>query len=131
MEGIVARFLLVCAGGAIGTGCRYLIALWAPAALGTSFPAGTLIVNLAGSFLMGFLMQVGSTTELLSTNVRLALTTGLLGGFTTYSAFNYETTSYVRAGAWPYGALYVLATVLGCFAAGFGGLALAQLVAER
>jgi CrcB protein len=127
----MARFLLICAGGAIGTGCRYLIALWAPLALGTTFPAGTLIVNLIGSFLMGFVMQVGSSTELLSANVRLALTTGLLGGFTTYSAFNYETTTYVRAGAWHSAALYLAATVLGCFAAGFGGLALARLITGR
>ena len=124
------RFLMVCAGGAIGTGCRYLIALWAPVALGTSLPAGTLIVNLVGSFLMGFVMQM-STTGVLSTNVRFALTTGVLGGFTTYSAFNYEATAYVRAGAWPTAALYVVATLLGCFAAGFSGLALARLITGR
>lgn len=127
----MGRFLMVCAGGAIGTGCRYLIALWAPVALGTSFPAGTLIVNLLGSFLIGFVMQVGGTTDVLSTNMRLALTTGLLGGFTTYSAFNYETTSYVRAGAWHSAALYLVATLLGCLAAGFGGMALARLITGR
>jgi CrcB protein len=131
MEKMMVRFLLVCAGGAIGTGCRYLIALWAPVAFGTAFPAGTLIVNLAGSFLMGFVMQVGSTTGVLSINARLALTTGVLGGFTTYSAFNYQTTEYVRAGAWHYAALYLVATLLGCFAAGFAGLALARLIAGR
>src|SRR5207244_567383 len=79
---ILTRFLLICLGGAAGTAARYLTALWASAAFAPAFPAGTLIVNVAGSFLLGFLMGV---SPLFSANVRLMLTTGVMGGFTTYS----------------------------------------------
>jgi CrcB protein len=124
----MTRFLLICLGGAAGTGARYLTALWAASAFGPGFPAGTLIVNVAGSFLLGFLMQVGATTSILSADVRLMLTTGVMGGFTTYSTFNYETTNYFREGAWLLGSANVAATLLGCLAAGLAGMALARIL---
>src|SRR6185369_7279232 len=110
--------LLVCLGGAIGSGARYLTALWAASAMGPAFPFGTLIVNLLGSFLIAFIMHIGSATEMLSPELRLMLTTGVMGGFTTYSTFNYETTGYFRDGAWMIGMLNVGVTVIGCLAAG-------------
>src|SRR5947209_6818557 len=127
----MTRFFLICLGGAAGTGARYLTALWASAAFGPSFPAGTLIVNVAGSFLLGFLMQISATTSLLSSDVRLMLTTGVMGGFTTYSTFNYETTNYFRQGAWMMGAANIAATLAGCLAAGVAGVALARLLFGR
>jgi len=125
------RLLLVCIGGALGSGARYLTAIWAAAALGPAFPYGTLIVNLVGSFLIAFIMHVGSTTEMLSADVRVMLTTGVMGGFTTYSTFNYETTGYFREGAWMIGMLNVGVTVAGCLAAGFAGLMLARVMFGR
>lgn len=125
------RLLLVCLGGAIGSGARYLTALWAASALGPAFPYGTLIVNVVGSFLIAFIMHVGSTTELLSADVRVMLTTGVMGGFTTYSTFNYETTGYFREGAWGLGAMNVGVTVIGCLAAGLLGLMAARLIFGR
>ena len=125
------RFVLICLGGAIGTGARYLTSLWAASAFGVAFPAGTLIVNLAGSFLIGFIMQTSASTVLISSDVRLMLTTGVMGGFTTYSTFNYETTDYFRAGAWALGIVNAGATFFGCLAAGLAGLALAQLFFGR
>ena len=122
----VSRFLWVCAGGAFGTGARYLIALWSTR-LGVAFPAGTLVVNLAGSFLIGFVMYVGSATSMPLT-ARLALTTGVLGGFTTYSAFSYETADFLRKGAWQYAAVNIIATVAGCLIAVFAGIGLARLI---
>src|ERR1043166_2607818 len=122
----VTRFLLVCAGGAAGTAARYLTALWAGAALGPAFPFGTLIVNVVGSFLIAFVMQIG-----IATDVRIMLTTGVMGGFTTYSTFNYETTSYFREGAWLIGFANVASTLFGCLAAGIAGLALARLFVGR
>jgi CrcB protein len=97
----MSRFFWICLGGAAGTGARYLVSGWALAALGTSIPYGTLAVNAIGSFLLGLLMQVGIATPLLSPTLRLTLTTGVMGGFTTYSAFNYETIRYVQDGSWP------------------------------
>lgn len=125
------RFLLICLGGAVGTGARYLTALWAASALGIRFPVGTLLVNVIGSLLLGFIMHVGTATELLSTNARLALATGVMGGFTTYSTFNYETTDLFRAGAWLYGSLNVIVTLVGCMLAGITGVALARMIVGR
>jgi len=118
----VTRFLLICLGGAVGTGARYLTSLWAASAFGPAFPFGTLIVNLAGSFLLGFLMQLGATSPV--------LTTGVMGGFTTYSTFNYETTNYFRTGAWLLGATNIAATLFGCLAAGLAGMALARILVK-
>ena len=125
------RLFLICLGGAIGTGARYLSALWAAAAFGPSFPVGTLLVNVAGSFLLALIMQLSSATELISADLRLMLTTGVMGGFTTYSTFNYETTNYFREGAWLMGFANVGATLLGCLIAGAAGLAVGRLLVGR
>lgn len=122
----MSRFLLVCLGGAIGTGARYLVALWAPRAFGTAFPYATLIVNALGSFLLGAIMHLGLTTTLLSPTARLVLATGVMGGFTTYSTFNYETSQYLRDGALALAAGNVAATLLSCLLAGALGVAAAR-----
>ena len=124
---IVTRFLLVCLGGAIGTGARYLTAMWVPMILGTSFPYSTLIVNSVGSFLLAFIVHAG----VLSPDLRVMLTTGLMGGFTTYSTFNYETSEYLREGAWLMATANIFLTVSVCLAAGFVGLAVARLMFGR
>jgi CrcB protein len=120
------RFLLICLGGAVGTGARYLIAIETPRLLGTSFPYATLIVNVAGSFLLGAVMHVGLTTALMTPTLRLVLATGVMGGFTTYSTFNYETIEYLREGALAMAALNVAATLVLCLVAGALGLTVAR-----
>ena len=125
------RFLLICLGGALGTGARYLIALEAPRLLGTAFPYGTLTVNVVGSFLVGAVMHVGLTTNLMSPELRLMLTTGVMGGFTTYSTFNYETMEYLRQGDFSLAAVNVAVTVILCLLAGALGLALAGWLVGR
>jgi CrcB protein len=120
------RVLLICLGGAIGTGARYLIAIGAPRLLGAAFPYGTLTVNVVGSFLLGAVMHVGLTTNLITPGLRLVLATGVLGGFTTYSTFNYETMEYLREGAFWLAGLNVAATVALCLLASVLGLALAR-----
>lgn len=122
----MARLLLICLGGALGTAARYGISLWSRGALGAGFPWGTLIVNVVGSFLLAVIMVVGLNTELISPTVRLALGTGVMGGFTTYSSFNYETLKLVEDGSLRLAALNLLATLAGCFLAGLLGLALAK-----
>jgi CrcB protein len=119
----MSRFLLVCMGGAIGTGARYAIAMSAPRVLGVSFPYATLVVNVVGSFLLGAIMHVGLTTNLLSPTTRVVLATGVMGGFTTYSTFNYETMEYLREGAFSLAGLNVGATVVLCLLAGVLGQA--------
>jgi CrcB protein len=111
----MTRFLLVCLGGALGSGARYLVAL--------ATPRGTLVVNLAGSFCIALV-----TALLRPSDLRLMIVTGILGGFTTYSAFNEETLQMMRSGAWGGAALYVCVTLAGCLAAGFAGAGIARLL---
>lgn len=117
----MARFLWICLGGAIGTGCRYLLSGWLQRRTGADFPWGTLAVNALGSFLLGLLMEVALATEAFSLDLRLALTVGVMGGFTTYSTFNYETLQLFREGSYALGAANLAATVLGCLVAGLLG----------
>jgi CrcB protein len=124
-------FLLICLGGAVGTGARYLISLWAAGVAGTTFPLGTFLVNVVGSFCLAFIMHVGGATELLSPEARMTLTTGVMGGFTTYSTFNFETTNYFREGSWLLASLNIAVTVIACLVAGLAGLALARLAVGR
>jgi CrcB protein len=122
------RLLIVCAAGGIGCGVRYLVAMWiGPRA----FPYATLAVNLAGCFLIALVLESSLRMTSMSPNLRLALTTGFLGGLTTYSSFNYEA-SLIATGmkdvpSRPLTALlYVGATLIGCMICGFAGLWLAR-----
>ena len=124
----MARFLWICLGGAVGTGARYLLSGWLLRVAGAAFPWGTLAVNVLGSFLLGLLMEVSLTTDLLPPTLRLALATGVLGGFTTYSTFNYETLRFFQEDAWLLGFLNLGATVAACFVAGLLGLLCGRLL---
>ena len=124
----MGRLLWISAGGALGTAARYLLSSWLLRVLGPAFPYGTLAVNVVGSFLLGAIMHVGLHTALLSPTARLALGTGVMGGFTTYSTFNYETLQYLQEGAWGLAGLNVAATLVVCMAAGAAGVAAARSV---
>ncbi len=87
--------------------------LWARSALGTGFPYGTLIVNVVGCFFIALVSQLALSTTLVSPTLRLTLTTGFMGGLTTYSSFNYETTSLMRERAWAVGLTNLGATLVG------------------
>ena len=125
----MSRVLLVALGGALGSVARYGVGVAAPRVLGTGFPWGTLVVNLVGSFLISLVMHLSLTGTSISPGARLFLTTGVMGGFTTYSTFNYETLGYFRSGAWAIGGLNILCTVVVCLAAGMAGLALGRWIA--
>jgi CrcB protein len=111
------RLLWVCLAGAVGTGSRYLISLWAVRAFGTGFPYGTLIVNVAGCFLI----SIAAHASRLPAVAQAALITGFLGGFTTYSSFNFETTELWRSGAIRLAALNLALTLVLGLAAGIAG----------
>jgi CrcB protein len=81
----VERILLVALGGAIGSVMRYLTSILAGIWFGAEFPYGILIVNLAGAFVIGLAQEFGTGSLLVPDTVRIFLTTGMMGGFTTYS----------------------------------------------
>jgi CrcB protein len=124
------RLFWICVAGAAGTAARYVIAIWAAQRLGSAFPHGTLVVNLAGCFAIGALMHAALMLDW-SPTLRLALTVGFLGGFTTYSSFNYDTMRLYEEGAMVAAAANVALTVLGGFAAGWMGLAVARALFGR
>ncbi len=124
----VNRFLLICLGGAAGTGARYLVGGWCASAFGSAFPVGTLAINAAGSFLISVVMPLG-LAGLVPPDLRVVLTIGVMGGFTTYSSFNYEALQYFERGAWLMGAAYLASTVAGCLVAGILGLAAGRWLA--
>jgi len=121
----MGRFLIVCGAGALGCGARYLVGL----AVGQrSLPYATLVVNLVGSFLIALIWELSLKAGMFSDNMRLALTTGFMGGLTTYSSFNYETTAMANKGEVGRALLYVGATLIGCMLAGLLGLWLARRI---
>ncbi len=124
------QFIWICIGGALGTGSRYLIGVWAAKTLGAGFPYGTLIVNVVGSFLISVVMYLSIDAGVIPLAVRLFLTTGFMGGFTTYSSFNYETLKLFQSGAWGIATLNVVVTLLACASSGLLGL-LASRMAVR
>ena len=124
------RFLWICLGGAAGTGVRYLVALWAAQRLGSAFPYGTLFVNLVGCFLISAVMHAALTLAW-SPTLRSAIAIGFIGGLTTYSSFNYETSRLLEEGAFGTAALNAAVTLGGAFVAGWLGLLCAKQVLGR
>ena len=122
------RFLLICLGGAVGTALRYLTSGVAARWLGADFPYGTFIVNIVGSFLIGVIQQVGTTSLLISDTTRLFLAVGVMGGMTTYSSFSYETVRLAQSGAWAQAWLNVLVTTAICLGLCFLGIAVGKLI---
>lgn len=120
------RFLLVCGGGALGAGARYLVSTWAARTLGADFPRGTILVNVTGSFALALVLALPG--EALSPEARLFLGAGVMGGYTTYSSFNYETLALLERGAAGLAFANVVLTVTACLVAGLLGLALGRVL---
>ncbi len=119
--------LLVAAGGALGSVLRWAVTIGVARAMRSpTFPWGTLCVNLAGSLVIGALLGLATDRGALSDSARLLLVTGVLGGFTTFSAFSWEALALLRAGHAGAAAGYVAGSVLGGLAAAAAGWWLAQ-----
>ncbi len=118
--------LWVAAGGALGSAARHLVNVAAGRLLGPEFPWGTLAVNVAGSFVMGLLIALMALKMQVSQEVRAFLTTGVLGGFTTFSAFSLDFALLVERREAGLAALYVIASVGLSLAAIFAGLKLGR-----
>ena len=120
--------LYVMVGGAVGSGARYLTGSAVTALLGPDYPFGTLTVNIVGGLLMGVLVGVLARNSA-SETWRLLLAVGVLGGFTTFSAFSLEVVTMIDRGAFGVAFGYVLVSVIGSIAALFAGLSAVRAVA--
>ena len=125
------KLIVVALGGAAGCVCRYLLAMGLSGWFGGAFPWGTLAVNLLGSGLLAAILQIVASTNLIDPLWRLALTTGFMGGFTTYSTFNFETMTYLQAGDYLRAFAYAAVTGVGCLLSGFAGMALAKALVQN
>ena len=117
---------LVAAGGAIGSVFRYLVGVWSVRLAGANFPWGTLAVNVAGSFMIGFLVELVARRLNASMEMRLFLVTGVLGGFTTFSSFSGESLALLQAGRFGAAVVHTLTHVLGSLALAAGGYAVGR-----
>ena len=116
----------IAVGSAIGGVSRYILGGVVQRVLDTTFPSGTLLVNITGSFLLGAIMRFAVDTPAISPEVRAFLTIGICGGYTTFSTFSYETAAMLEDGEWTRAAAYVSASVLLSLLAMFLGFAAAR-----
>lgn len=107
------RILLLLILGAAGTVARYGLDGAVQHRTGTGFPFGILTVNLLGCLLMGGIGQFALNHITVSADLRIGLTTGLMGGFTTFSAFGWDTARMLEDGQWPRALLYIGSSVVG------------------
>ena len=124
--GYVRDIIYIMVAGSLGVLGRYYMTSLAYRQLGEGFPFGTLIVNVVGSFLAGFVMQASLSTDLIPRAWRLAVTFGFLGAFTTFSTFSYETLSYLEDGAWMLAGVNISANVFPAIIAAFLGVLLGR-----
>jgi len=122
------NFLLVMIGGAVGSAGRYAVGKATLGALGPNYPWGTLAVNLIGGFLMGLLAGMLARTGG-SEQTRVLIGVGVLGGFTTFSAFSLDAVTMIERGQWGVAITYALVSVIGSVLALFAALFLVRAVA--
>ena len=123
------HYLFIAVGGAAGAVMRFVISGWAFAILGTGFPWGTLVVNLLGSFLIGFLWQLFEYIPI-SPNMRSMIFIGGLGAFTTFSTFAFESLNLFRGGDFRLGMINIIALDVFGILLGLLGVILGRMAAE-
>ncbi len=121
-------YLLVFLGAGLGGAMRHGVNQFAAQALGVAFPFGTLAINVAGSFAMGLLAEYLGLRSQLPQDVQLFLATGVLGGFTTFSTFSFDTISLWERGEWVAAAIYAASSVVFSLLGLLAGLVLVRLL---
>lgn len=114
--------LLVFFGGGLGSMLRYLLGRWINSITTSSFPSGTLIVNILACLILGFIIGLADDRQFISPTTRLFWTIGVCGGFSTFSTFSNETLSLLQNGLTASAMLYVVLSLLLCIGATFGGM---------
>jgi fluoride exporter len=122
------RYLLIALGAALGANARYLVGVWAGQRLGAGFPYGTLMVNVTGSLVLGFLFATAAGGLAVSAELRLLLGVGFLGAYTTFSSFAVESLTLLQNGSAWKGMLNILANDLVGLLAALLGVFLARLL---
>lgn len=125
---MLKHYLLVFAGGGIGASARYWLSGAVYRFLSTDFPYGNLVVNITGCFAIGLLMTLMEERFLSDPGLRIFLTIGILGGFTTLSSFSYETIALLRDAEVLRASVNILASIFGCLAATIFGMFIGRLV---
>jgi CrcB protein len=120
------NFMIIGIGGFIGAAARYGLALWIGQRWGRSFPLGTFVVNVSGSFLIGLLMTLMAERFAMNPQWRLLLVVGFLGAYTTFSTFEYETGALLKDGEWAFAMLNIILSVV----VGFVALKLGESIAK-
>lgn len=122
------KIILIFLGGGIGAVARYALQGFVHRYSGSSFPLGTLAVNVLGCLLIGYLMIALEERFLVNPTLRIFLIIGILGGFTTFSSFSYETIALLRDGELLFGVINILASLIVCLSATFIGMTVAKLI---
>lgn len=121
-------YLYIGAGGFLGAIARYAIGNLAKIKFVTAFPAGTFFVNVAGCFLIGLIMTLALERMALSTNARMGIVTGFLGGLTTFSTYIYEALTLLEKGAVGLAVWYTAISVIACILAAWLGVVAARVI---
>jgi fluoride exporter len=124
----VEKIVMAGLGGFIGSATRYWMSNLTYRVLGQNFPYGTLSVNLVGCLLIGFLMTIFEERFLVNPNLRIFLTIGVLGGFTTFSTFSYETVALLKEGSYLIAGGNILLSVFSCLGATWIGSIAGRLI---
>lgn len=120
----------VALGGSIGSVLRYAVGFAVAQRWGAGFPWGTLLINVTGSLVIGFVAEISQTTAFgITPLARVFMTVGVLGGYTTFSSFAYDSITLAREGAAPLSLGYVLGTVVLGICAAYAGMLAARLLA--
>lgn len=120
------RLFLIALFGAMGTVARYGLQGIVQTRVATTFPYGTLLINLTGCLLLGFLGQLTLNRMLISSDLRMAMAVGFFGGYTTFSSFGWETAKMLEDGEWLRATTYVLASVIAGLLLSLAGIRLAN-----
>jgi len=120
-------YLVVGLGGFLGANARYLMAHWIGERYGTSFPYGTLVINVSGSFIIGLFLVLITDRYIVHPNWRLFFSVGFLGAYTTFSAYSFESLVLILSGAWFPGLINLIGSVVLGLGATLCGMALARL----
>jgi len=122
----VTRFLVVAAGGAAGAVARYGVTLFVATFWKRDFPLATLLINVSGSFILGFFATMAAERAAIDPMWRLLIATGFVGAYTTFSTFEYETERLAASGALAWGIVNILTSVIAGFIAVRLGVILAR-----